>query len=41
MKKTNFHTHTVWCDGRDDVETMVVAAIAGGFDTLGFSSHSS
>lgn len=39
--KTNYHTHTVWCDGRDAPETMVKAAIEKGFDVIGFSSHSS
>ena len=38
--KTNYHTHTVWCDGKDDPETVIRAAIARGFDALGFSSHS-
>ena len=38
--KTNYHTHTVWCDGKDDSETMVLSAIERGFDVLGFSSHS-
>lgn len=35
----NFHTHTVWCDGRNTPEEMVEAAIAKGFDILGFSGH--
>ena len=38
--KTNYHTHTVWCDGKDCPETMIQAAIEKGFDILGFSSHS-
>ena len=38
--KTNYHTHTVWCDGRDTPEAMILSAISKGFDTLGFSSHS-
>ena len=38
--KTNYHTHTIWCDGKDDPETVILAAIAKGFDVLGFSSHS-
>ena len=38
--KTNYHTHTVWCDGKDDPETVIRSAIAKGFDVLGFSSHS-
>ena len=39
--KTNFHTHTTWCDGSDDPEAVVLSAIAKGFATIGFSSHSS
>ena len=39
--KTNFHTHTTWCDGRDDPETVVRSAIERGFAAIGFSSHSS
>ena len=35
----NFHTHTVWCDGKNTPEEMVEAAIAKGFKRLGFSSH--
>lgn len=38
--KTNYHTHSTFCDGRDTPEDMVRAAIAKGFDELGFSSHS-
>lgn len=35
----NFHTHTVWCDGKNTPEAMAEAAIAKGFGRLGFSSH--
>lgn len=38
--KTNYHTHTIWCDGRDDPETVILSAIDKGFDEIGFSSHS-
>jgi len=37
--KSNFHTHSNWCDGRDTPEAMALAAIEKGFDVLGFSSH--
>lgn len=37
--KTNYHTHSTWCDGRDDPETIISRAIELGFDELGFSSH--
>ena len=38
--KTNYHTHTTWCDGANDVDTMIRSAIARGFAEIGFSSHS-
>ena len=41
MIKSNFHTHTTFCDGKNTAEEMVVAAIEKGFTELGFSSHSS
>ena len=37
--KTNYHTHTTWCDGKDSPEAVVLAAIEKGFGTIGFSSH--
>ena len=37
--KTNYHTHTNWCDGRDSMERMALAAVEKGFSELGFSSH--
>lgn len=41
MKLTaNAHTHTTWCDGKNTAEEMVQAAIAAGFDCIGFSGHS-
>ena len=40
MKKTNYHTHSLFCDGKKSVEEMTRAAIEKGFDILGFSSHS-
>ena len=39
--KYNLHTHTTWCDGRDSPAAVAEAAIAKGFDLLGFSSHMS
>ena len=35
----NLHTHTTYCDGRNSAEEMVEAAIALGFNSLGFSGH--
>lgn len=37
--KTNFHMHTIWCDGKNTPEEMVKSAIEKGFTTIGFSSH--
>ena len=39
MVKSNFHTHTVWCDGKDTPEAVILSAIDKGFDAIGFSSH--
>jgi histidinol-phosphatase (PHP family) len=33
------HTHTNFCDGRDDIETLCRFAYEQGFVSLGFSSH--
>ena len=33
------HTHTIFCDGKTDVETMCKEAYSRGFVSLGFSSH--
>lgn len=38
--KSNYHTHTTFCDGKDTPETMVKSAIEKGFVSLGFSAHS-
>src|SRR5574344_2114758 len=38
--KTNFHTHTTFCDGHSSAEDMVKAAIKKDINILGFSSHS-
>lgn len=40
MRKTNYHTHTIWCDGKCTPEEMILSAIRKGFDEIGFSSHS-
>lgn len=40
MIKSNIHTHTQFCDGRESAENLVKEAIRLGFHTLGFSSHS-
>lgn len=36
----NLHTHTTYCDGRDTPEEVLRAALALGFDSIGFSEHS-
>ena len=40
MIKSNYHTHSTFCDGRDSIESIVKCAINKGFKYLGFSSHS-
>lgn len=39
MILTNYHTHSCFCDGADELETYVRIAIDKGFRALGFSSH--
>ena len=40
MIKYNFHTHSVYCDGRDTPQDIIKEAIKKGFTDIGFSSHS-
>lgn len=40
MFKSNCHTHTTFCDGKNSAEEMTLAAIDKGFISLGFSGHS-
>ena len=40
MIRSNFHTHTTFCDGQNTPEEMVVEAIKRGYVILGFSGHS-
>ena len=35
----DYHIHSIYCDGNDTPEQMVVTAIEKGFKILGFSSH--
>ena len=35
----NFHTHTVFCDGKNTPEEIVLSAIDKGFSAIGFSGH--
>ena len=37
MIKTNYHTHTSFCDGKSTAEQMILSAIDKKFDILGFS----
>ncbi|MDR0589414.1 MAG: histidinol-phosphatase [Spirochaetaceae bacterium] len=39
MRYSCIHTHTTFCDGRDDIETFCRTAYERGFVSLGFSSH--
>ena len=35
----NFHTHSVFCDGKNTPEEIVLTAIQKGFSAIGFSGH--
>ena len=39
MTLSCLHTHTTFCDGTADVETMCETAFARGFSSVGFSAH--
>lgn len=39
MLRTNYHMHTTFDDGKNTIEEMTEAAIAKGFDAIGFSGH--
>ena len=36
----NLHTHTVFCDGANTPEELILEALKKGFDSIGFSGHS-
>ena len=36
----NLHTHSTFCDGKDDCESTVLKAMEIGFTAIGFSGHS-
>ncbi|MBO5099728.1 MAG: histidinol-phosphatase [Treponema sp.] len=38
--KTNYHTHSIFCDGKDSFEDIIETAINRDIKILGFSSHS-
>ncbi|MBQ3755508.1 MAG: histidinol-phosphatase [Oscillospiraceae bacterium] len=40
MKRSNYHTHTLFCDGSDSAEELVLEAIRLGCPEIGFSGHS-
>ncbi len=39
MFKTNYHSHSKFCDGTGELEEYVKSAISRGFDVFGFSGH--
>jgi histidinol-phosphatase (PHP family) len=39
MRYSCLHTHTVFCDGKDEVETYCRGAWERGFHSIGFSAH--
>ena len=40
MIRENLHTHTLYCDGENTAEEIILAAIDKSFSDIGFSSHS-
>ncbi|MEG0310642.1 MAG: histidinol-phosphatase HisJ [Eubacterium sp.] len=41
MIKSNYHIHSTYCDGENDLEEMVIAAVASGLTSIGFTGHMS
>ena len=39
MSLSNFHTHSKYCDGKDELEIFVKKAIEKRMNSIGFSSH--
>jgi histidinol-phosphatase (PHP family) len=39
MSLACIHTHTIFCDGKDDIETFCRVAYEKGLDSIGFSAH--
>jgi len=39
MFRENFHTHTIYCDGKNTAREMIEQALSLKFDALGFSGH--
>lgn len=37
--RQNLHTHTVYCDGKNTAEEMIISAIDKGMTSIGFSGH--
>lgn len=40
MNLTNYHSHTPYCDGRNNIEEFIATAIFWGFTSYGVSPHS-
>jgi histidinol-phosphatase (PHP family) len=40
MKYANYHTHTLYCDGKDTPEAFIEEALRKEMTAIGFSSHS-
>ena len=39
MHLTNLHTHTIYCDGNNSAEDMILSAVKHKFDSIGISTH--
>lgn len=40
MIKSDFHTHTTYCDGENSIKEMIDYAVSNGMESIGFSGHS-
>ncbi len=40
MKRFNYHTHSIYCDGKNTPREIIETAIEKNFESIGFSSHS-
>ena len=40
MIRSDLHMHTIYCDGVDTPEDMILTALEKGLTAIGFSGHS-
>ena len=39
MIKSDFHTHTTYCDGENSIKEMIDYAVSNGMESIGFSGN--